>query len=159
MDKETAELIVDKIIDDLNGRRGCGIDSFDDEIQSEIRNSWINIAMVTKPIKKEVIKVIKAEYYDDDTQLVDNPHEYIKEFIHRDCNYQIEEAYGDELPDGGFDCKLYFLLNKKYYCIDINCGTRWEGGWSSRRNFIDGINIKSITDFSVDEEKMQIKFI
>ena len=159
MDKETAELIVDKIINELNGRKGCGIDSLDDEIQNEIRSSWINIAMVTKPIKKEVIKVIKAEYYDDDTQLVDNPHEYIKEFIHCDCDDLIESSYGDEFPDGGFDCKLYFLLKGKYYCVDISCGTRWEGGWSNRRNFIDGIDIKGITDFNVDEDKVKIKFI
>jgi hypothetical protein len=37
MNKETAELIVDKIIDDLNGRRGCGIDSLDGDIQEEIK--------------------------------------------------------------------------------------------------------------------------
>lgn len=159
MDKETAELIVDKIIDDLNDRSGCGIDSFDDEIQEEIRNSWINIAMTTKTINKSIIKVIDAKSYDDEAELTDNPHEYIKEFIHRDCNDQIEESYGDDFPDGGFNCKLYFLLKGKYYCVEISCGTRWEGGWSNRRNFIDGIDIKGITDFSVDEDKVKIKFI
>lgn len=159
MDKETAELIVDKIIDDLNGRSGCGIDSFDDEIQEEIRNSWIKIAMTTKAIKKSIIKVIDAKAFDDEAELTDNPHEYIKEFIHCDCNDLIEESYGDEFPDGGFDCKLYFLLKEKYYCVEISCGTRWEGGWSNRKNFIDGIDIKAITDFIVDEDKFKIKFI
>ncbi len=156
MDKETAELIVDKIINDLNGRRGCGIDSFDDEIQSEIRSSWVHIAMNTKAPKKQEIKVIDTEFYDKDA---DNPHEYIKEFIHRDCNDLIESSYGDEFPDGGFDCKLYFLIKGKYYCVDISCGTRWEGGWSNRKNFIDGIDIKGITDFNVDEDRVKIKFI
>jgi hypothetical protein len=159
MDKETAELIVDKIINDLNGRRGCGIDSLDDGIQEEIRSSWVNIAMNTKAPKKQEIKVVNTEYYDDEAVLADNPYKYIEEFIHRDCNDQIEEAYGDDLPDGGFSCKLYFLINKKYYCANISCGTRWEGGWSSRRNYIDGININSIEDFIYNEDTMQIKFI
>lgn len=82
-----------------------------------------------------------------------------KEFVNFDCDDLIEESYGDDLPDGGFDCKLYFLLKGKYYCVDISCGTRWEGGWSDRRNYIDGIEIKNITDFHLDEDKMTIKFI
>ncbi len=159
MDKETAKLIVDKIISDLNGRRGCGIDSFDDEIQDEIRNSWIDMTMTTRAVKKEKIKVIKTECYDDDTALVGNPHKYIEDFINGDCEELIEESYGDKLPDGGFDLKLYFLLNKKYYCVDINCKTRWESGFSNRKNFIDSINIKSITDFDINEDKFKIEFI
>lgn len=103
MDKETAELIVDKIINELNGRKGCGIDNLDEYIQEEIRDSWIKIAMTTKALKKEKIKVIKAEYYDDDAALTENPHEYIKEFIHLDSTDLIEESYGSELPDRGFD--------------------------------------------------------
>jgi hypothetical protein len=159
MDKETAELIVDKIINELNGRRGCGIDSLDEDIQEEIRDSWIKIAMTTKALKKEVIKVINAEAYDDDAVLADNPHEYIKEFIHRDSTDLIEESYGDDLPDRGFDCKLYFLLKGKYYCVDINCTTYWESSWSARKNYIENINIKGISDFNVDEDKVKIKFI
>jgi len=159
MNKDTAKLIVDKIISDLNGRRGCGIDSFDDEIQDEIRNSWIDIAMNTKAVKKKEIKVINIEYYDDDTTLVDNTNKYIEDFINGDSDELIESSYGDDLPDGGFDLKLYFLLNKKYYCADMSIKTRWEGGWSNRRNFIDSMDIKSITEFDINEDKFNIEFI
>lgn len=159
MNKETAELIVDKIINDLNDRRGCGIDSLDEDIQEEIRGSWIKFVMTTKAVEKQEIKVINTEYYDDDAGLTENPHEYIKEFIHCDCDDLIKDTYGDEFPDGGFDCKLYFLLKEKYYCVDISCGTRWESSWSARKNYIDGIEIKEITEFHLDEDKMNIKFI
>lgn len=61
MNKETAELIVDKIINDLNDRRGCGIDSIDKDIQEEIRGSWIDFVMTTRSVKKELIKVINVK--------------------------------------------------------------------------------------------------
>ena len=45
MNREEASIIVDKIINDLNIRKGCGIDSFDDDIQNEIRETWIDIVL------------------------------------------------------------------------------------------------------------------
>ena len=38
-----AKRIVEKIIEDLNDRSGVGIDSLDDDIQEEIKDSWIKI--------------------------------------------------------------------------------------------------------------------
>lgn len=35
--------IVERIIEDLNDRSGIGIDSLDDDIQEEIKESWIKI--------------------------------------------------------------------------------------------------------------------
>lgn len=43
--QEVAEKIVDEIIDDLDGRRGLGLDSVDEEIQADIRQEWITICL------------------------------------------------------------------------------------------------------------------
>jgi len=45
MDAKTARKIVEAIIDDLNDRRGCGIDGLDDDIQEEIRETWTQIVL------------------------------------------------------------------------------------------------------------------
>jgi len=46
MEKEKiVEKIVNEIVSDLNDRRGCGIDGFDDEVQNEIKESWKNIVL------------------------------------------------------------------------------------------------------------------
>jgi hypothetical protein len=46
MEKEIiAKEIVKEIIDDLNDRRGCGIDNVDVDTQKEIINSWIEIVL------------------------------------------------------------------------------------------------------------------
>lgn len=47
IDKKTAEKIVDKIIEDLTDRRGLRqeYEQIDDDIQKEIKDTWINIVI------------------------------------------------------------------------------------------------------------------
>lgn len=42
-----ASEIVDKIIANLNDRRGLGLDDLDADIQDEIRHAWIDIVLET----------------------------------------------------------------------------------------------------------------
>lgn len=55
MNKKIAKKIVNNIINDLNGRRGCGIDDCDASVQKEIKNVWIKLA------KAEIDKYTKSK--------------------------------------------------------------------------------------------------
>lgn len=165
MKKQLATEIVNKIINDLNGRSGFDLNSLDNDIQEEIKTTWTNIVMNTKIKTKTKINIRNLdnniEFGINHCGLkpgFDNI-QYIKDYIKRDYDDVIEDLYGDDLPDGGFSLKLYFSIDTDYYMVDIYCKTRWESSWSSRRNFIDNIDIKNVEKILLDLNVYDIDYI
>jgi hypothetical protein len=156
MKENKAQTVIEELIKDCN-QRGLALNAMDPTALKELKEDWFKI-LVGQPRKKK-IKVIDIKNYDDDTQNIESVEQYIKEFILGDCQEIIEDVYGDEFPDEGFNCDLIFLLNERYYLAKIECGTRWESSRSARRNYIDGIKVLSVIPHGINSDVFDINFI
>lgn len=107
MNKQLANKIVDKIIDDLNDRNKFYFNQLDNDIQEEIKTAWIDIVLSESAIElNETIEITDLELISKIKQYVDRQielgnfclgwdydiFEYHKIEIYKDINESIYEA-------------------------------------------------------------------